>query len=79
MMDDNELVFHREIGTRIREARQKCGMSQTDLAIAAGLGTQHISDIEHGKKRMKLITFLRIADALNMPAMDLLFPDGIDS
>jgi transcriptional regulator with XRE-family HTH domain len=35
---------------KLRELRQKCGLSQTQLAILAGLPNQVISDFELGKR-----------------------------
>jgi predicted transcriptional regulator len=45
------------IGSRIREARVKCGMSQSDLAVKANISLPHISDIELGKTNMMLSSY----------------------
>ena len=66
---------YQKIGARIREIRIKNGMSQADLAVAAHISLPHISDIEHGKTKMLLATFVRITEALQVSADVLLRPD----
>lgn len=63
------------IGSRIREARVKCGMSQSDLAVKANISLPHISDIELGKTNMMLSSFIRIAEAWQVSADSLLRPN----
>ena len=69
-MRDNSLL-HKQIGMRIRETRQQKQMSQADLAERAHINLSHISDIVLGKKEMRLSTFVRIAEALQVSS-DLL-------
>ena len=66
---------YQKIGARIREIRIKNGMSQADLAVAAHISLPHISDIEHGKTKTLLATFVRITEALQVSADVLLRPD----
>ena len=66
---------YQKIGARVREIRIKNGMSQADLAVAAHISLPHISDIEHGKTKMLLATFVRITEALQVSADVLLRPD----
>ncbi len=63
------------IGSRIREVRVKKGMSQAELAVEANISLPHISDIELGKSRMMLASFVRITEALQVSADSLLRPD----
>lgn len=63
------------IGSRIREARIKSGMSQAELAVKSGISLPHISDIELGKSNMMLPSFIRIAEALQVSADSLLRPN----
>lgn len=60
------------LGQRIRTARTERGMSQAELADKANVGLPHISDIERGKTHTKVLTFARIAEALQISADDLL-------
>lgn len=63
------------IGSRIRAVRLQKNMSQADLAVKANLSLPQISDIELGKSRMMLTSFVRIAEALQVSADSLLRPD----
>ena len=63
------------IGSRIRDARIKNGMSQADLAVKANISLPHISDIELGKTNMLLASFVRIAEALQVSTDSLLRPN----
>lgn len=73
-MDDSEQIIE-DLGKRIREVRIQRKMSQQELAANANISLPHISDIEHGKKAMKLLTFIRIVEALHVSADYLLQPD----
>ena len=63
------------IGSRIREARIKNGMSQAELAVKSNISLPHISDIELGKSNMMLTSFIRITEALQVSADSLLRPN----
>ncbi len=65
---DDSIRLNREIGERIREARMAKKMSQQELATKASISLPHISDIEHGKTSLKLITFVKIIEALQVSA-----------
>ena len=65
---DESFRINQEIGERIREARMARKMSQQELANKANISLPHISDIEHGKQSMKLVTFKRIIEALQVSA-----------
>ncbi|MDE7082495.1 MAG: helix-turn-helix transcriptional regulator [Clostridia bacterium] len=69
-MDETNELMH--IGQRIRAARQAKGMSQADLAYAAGIGLPHISDIELGKKQLSILTFAKIVEVLEVSADEIL-------
>lgn len=73
-MNDNSLL-NKQIGMRIREARQQRKMSQADLAERAHIHLSHISDVELGKKEMRIPTFVRIAEALQVSSDQLIRPD----
>jgi transcriptional regulator with XRE-family HTH domain len=52
-------------GQRLRELRQKSGVTQRDLAIASGLTEAYISNVENGFAVPSLTTVLRLAVALD--------------
>jgi len=41
-------------GKRVRQLRQKRGLSQVEMAHRFGIDRGHISDLEHGKKNVCL-------------------------
>jgi transcriptional regulator with XRE-family HTH domain len=61
-----------QIGNNIKTARKLKGMTQEQLAGAAGLRTATISDIEAGKQNFEINTLVRIANALGF-CVDITF------
>lgn len=74
-MEEHGLNERQLIGPRIREARVGRRMSQADLAAKANISLPHVSAIETGKTNMKLESFIRIIEALQVSADSLLRPD----
>ena len=64
-----------KIGARIHDTRIARGMSQQQLAAKANISLPHISDIERGKKAMRLETFIKIIEALQVSADEILRAD----
>ena len=60
-------IDYQQLGRRIREKRTSLNMLQKDLAIAIGTATNHLSDIEHGKKSPSLELLMRISSLLDTP------------
>ncbi|AGX87515.1 helix-turn-helix transcriptional regulator [Candidatus Symbiobacter mobilis] len=52
------------LGTALRAARKRLGLTQADLALAAGVGLRFIVDLEGGKNTVRLEQVLRVIDAL---------------
>lgn len=65
-----------EFGERLREVRLARGMSQRQLSMACTLSQPFISDAEQGRSNPTLATIRELADALEVPAADLLLPPG---
>lgn len=61
-----------EIGARFRAARNRLGLSQTQVAERLGISFQQIQKYERGDNRLALSTVARIRDVLNIEPMDLL-------
>ena len=55
-----------EIGRRVREAREALGLRQDELALAAGVSTRVVHQIERGKPTSRLDTLLRVLEALGL-------------
>lgn len=65
------------LGKRIQAQRDQCSMKQADLAEIVGVSSNYISMIECGTKIPRLGTFIKIANALKVPA-DYLLQDYLD-
>jgi transcriptional regulator with XRE-family HTH domain len=63
--------LHR-FGTRVREERERLGISQEELANRAGLHRTYLSGIERGERNLGLINLLRLARALGVAPAALL-------
>lgn len=74
-MSDIETKTNQLIGARIRAIRQSQRLSQAALAEKAHLSLPLISSIELGKSTMLVTTLLRITEALQVSADELLRPD----
>jgi transcriptional regulator with XRE-family HTH domain len=62
-------------GKRLREVRERVGVSQEKLAEMAGLHRTYVSSIERGKRNISLLNIERLASALEVPMAELL-PDA---
>ncbi len=67
----------KQIGRRIRSAREAAGITQEELAQAIGCTTKHVGAIERGLKTPRLDTFICIANTLNASA-DYLLQDFLE-
>ncbi len=56
----------REIGARVRKARKELGLRQDELAVAAGVSTRAIHQVEHGKPTSRLDTLSRVLDVVGL-------------
>lgn len=54
------------IGMRIREARQSLGLRQDELALAAGVSTRVIHQIENGKPTSRLDSLVPVLEVLGL-------------
>ena len=59
------------IGARIKAARERVHLTQEQLAEIIDISPTHMSVIERGVKGMRLSTFLKIANALNVSTDEL--------
>lgn len=53
-----------QLGAVLRVARKQLGLTQPQLALAAGVGVRFIVDLEAGKPTLRLETVMRVIDAL---------------
>jgi transcriptional regulator with XRE-family HTH domain len=59
-------------GERMREVRQKQGLTQVELSERSGLPQARISELERGARMPNLGTILRLAVALECKVTDLM-------
>ncbi len=59
-------------GTAIREKRHALNLSQEELAARCGLHRTYLADVERGERNPSLVSILRIASGLGVPASDLM-------
>lgn len=61
----------KKLGNRIRELRERRGLSQEGLADVAHIGRSYMSGIERGVRNCSTLHLFRIAKALQVPVKDL--------
>ena len=67
------LVFDlHAIGNKLLTVRKRMGMTQTEVAEAAGLSDRTYADIERGSVNMRIETILRICDVLHITPDEIL-------
>lgn len=60
----NPIQTTEQLGDALRAARKQLGLTQPQLALAAGVGVRFIVDLEAGKATLRLENVLRVIDAL---------------
>ncbi len=53
-----------ELGDALRSARKQLGLTQSQLALVAGVGVRFIVDLEGGKPTVRLDAVMRVIGAL---------------
>ena len=66
------LLNMREIGNRLLAIRKRTGLTQMEVAEAAGLSGRTYADIERGTVNMRVETILRICEALHITPDEIL-------
>ena len=67
------------LGTNIKEARKKAGLTQMELAKLTNLSRSYIGDIEKDRYNPSLATLKAIANALNQPLDTILTDNDINN
>jgi transcriptional regulator with XRE-family HTH domain len=66
-----ELAIAKAFGERVRALRHEKGMTQEELAEAAGLHPTYISNLERGYRVATIVTLVRVCTALGAQPSDL--------
>lgn len=61
-----------ELGKRIREYRNKIGISQEDFALLIGMDRTYYSSVEKGKHNITIMNLKKITDGLKISLSELL-------
>lgn len=67
--------FH-TIGNKLFAVRKSCGLTQAEVAEAAGLSDRTYAEIERGNVNMRIETVLRICNALHITPDEVLTEDS---
>lgn len=67
--------FH-AIGNKLLVIRKRCGMTQAEVAEAAGLSDRTYADIERGTVNMRIETILRICQVMHITPDEILTEDS---
>lgn len=54
------------VGKRVKELRNKLGISQEELAELAGLDRTYITSVECGKRNISIVNIEKLATSLNV-------------
>ncbi len=54
------------VGKRVKELRNKIGISQEELADTAHLDRTYITSVECGKRNISIVNIEKLANALNV-------------
>ncbi len=76
-MGRETLMIRTAIGRRIKEFRKRRGLTQADIANAAGMSTRTVSNIEGGRNGAPVETLYRISEKLGTELKDLFEGVGV--
>jgi transcriptional regulator with XRE-family HTH domain len=68
---EREPLWREAAGQELREERQDVGRTLADVAEAAGVSTQYLSEIERGRKEPSSEVLQAVAGALGLRLVDL--------
>lgn len=71
---DKKLV---RLGAAIRARRKELGVSQEELAISSGVERSNMGKIERGENNLSVLNLIRIADALDSKAAEIMADAGL--
>lgn len=71
---EKELLI--KVGSRVREARIKSGLTQEKLSFESNLDRTYIGSVERGERNISIINLNKIAIALKISIVELLNIDN---
>jgi len=76
-MENNAKIDNKAIGQRIRNEREKLGLSREEFAEMVGLSDYYIGQLERGERQMSLPVLVKVSNCLHVSLDYLVF--GITS
>jgi XRE family aerobic/anaerobic benzoate catabolism transcriptional regulator len=67
--------FLSSLGKRVRELRNRCGMTRRAVAREADVSERHLAQLEAGEGNVSVVLLSRIASALNSSLVELFAPE----
>jgi transcriptional regulator with XRE-family HTH domain len=75
----DQALFYAEVGRRVRQARERVGLTQEDLAARVSLSRTSVTNIEKGRQKLLLHTLYGLAAALQVSPVALLPGSAVDT
>lgn len=66
------MTLAQRFGRNVRDARRRIEITQQEVATATGMSRDSIHKIERGHRSVRLLTLLKLADALEVDPCELL-------
>lgn len=76
-MEKNGDIDTRAIGRRLRNEREKLGLSRESFAELVGLSSYYVGQLERGERQMSLPVIIKISDCLRI-SLDYLVKGNIN-
>ena len=64
-------MITKDLGIRIKELRQKTGLSKEKVALKIDMERTYLASVEAGKRNIAICNIKKIADGLNISLSDL--------
>lgn len=72
-VNENNALIRKRLGENIKKCREQRGLTQMQLAEAAGFGEEHCKQVEYGNKALSIYNLCAVAKVLNVSTDYLLF------
>ena len=70
-MDNKDEKVFRELGKKLRDAREKAGLTQLELAEKAKINANYYAVVERGEKNISYEKLERVLKVLNIKSLDI--------
>lgn len=70
--DKDSSAILEAFGRALRYTRQRAGLTQEAVALRSGLDRSYVGQVERGERNISLINIAKLAEALEVPASQLL-------